>query len=295
MVSQHLAQSLLKQMGGAVVFAGKSAVVGTYRQSHVFSHLEHAFCHNAHMAYLAALKVYGVFYLKGAVFIGDNTCISLLAAHGSVKRGLLHDDGTLLSVCKGLYQLVFRGQDRHPGISRQPVITNKFSGNRRIDGLVYSHVRTHVIGSLAGLSGLFLLFLHGGGKAVFIHGAASLFQNFLSEIQRESISIIQLECIGSGKTFVPGFLHFILHLTQDAQSLVNGLVELFLFLRQYLKYHGLLFFQLRIAVLGQLDYGLRKTGQEPAFNPQLSPMTGSTAQETAEHIAPSLVGRHDSV
>ena len=75
MVSQYLAQSLLKQMGGAVVFAGKSAVVGTYRQSHVFSHLEHAFCHNAHMAYLAALKVYGVFNLKGAVFIGDNTCI----------------------------------------------------------------------------------------------------------------------------------------------------------------------------------------------------------------------------
>ena len=282
-------------MGGAVVLACKSAVVGADRQGHGFPYLEHAFCHDSHMAYLAALKMYGILYLKGAVFIGNNTCISLLAAHGSVKRGLLHDDGTLLSVCKGLYQLVFRGQYSHPGISRQSVITNKFSGNRRIDGLVYSHVGTHVIGSLAGLSGLFLLFLHGSGKAVFIHGAASLFQNFLGEIQRESIGVIQLESIGSGKTLISGFLHLILHLTQDAKSLVNGLVELFLFLGQYLKNHGLLFFQLRIAVLGQFDDCLGKTGQEPAFNPQLSPMAGSTAQEAAQHIAPSLVGRHDSV
>ena len=105
MVSQYLAQSLLKQMGGAVVLACKSAVVGADRQCHGFPYLEHAFCHDSHMAYLAALKMYGILYLKGAVFIGNNACISLLAAHGSVKRGPLHDDGTLLSVRKGLYQL----------------------------------------------------------------------------------------------------------------------------------------------------------------------------------------------
>ena len=85
MVSQYLAQSLLKQMGGAVVLACKSAVVGADRQGHCFPYLEHAFCHDSHMAYLAALKMYGILYLKGAVFIGNNACISLLAAHGSVN------------------------------------------------------------------------------------------------------------------------------------------------------------------------------------------------------------------
>lgn len=66
---------------------------------------EHSLCHHAYMADLAALKVNGILYLKLAVFIGNDTLIALLAAHGAVKGGRIRDNGSGLAVCKSLYKL----------------------------------------------------------------------------------------------------------------------------------------------------------------------------------------------
>ena len=58
-----------------------------------------------------------------------------------------------------------------------------------------------------------------------------------------------VEGILAGKRLFSRFLQFCLHGRQDAQSLVNGLVEFILFLGQNLKDKVLLLLQLRIAVL----------------------------------------------
>ena len=55
-------------------------------------------CNNA-LTDLSALKVNGVLNLELAIFIGNDTLIALLAAHGSVECGLVCDNGSSLAIC----------------------------------------------------------------------------------------------------------------------------------------------------------------------------------------------------
>ena len=63
-----------------------------------------------------------------------------------------------------------------------------------------------------------------------------------------------VEGILAGKRLFSRFLQFCLHGRQDAQSLVNGLVELFFFFRKHLENKVLLFFQFRISVFRAFDH-----------------------------------------
>ena len=150
------------------------------------------------MADLSALKVNGVLNLELAVFIGNDTLIALLAAHGAIESGFICDNGSGLAVCKRLYKLLLCSQNGNLRIHAQLVIAYEFRGNSRIDGLVYGHVCTHVVGCLAGLAGLVLLLLHGSIKAFLINAAALFLQDLSCQIQREAVGVVKLKCIFSG-------------------------------------------------------------------------------------------------
>ena len=55
----------------------------------------------------------GILYNKDTVVCaGDDTCISALAAHGSVEWGLLYNDGSALAVSQSFYNLSIGSQNR---------------------------------------------------------------------------------------------------------------------------------------------------------------------------------------
>ena len=50
------------------------------------------------MAHFASLKLNGIFHGKSSVFRYNPADIGLLAAHGGIKRGLLHKNGSSLTI-----------------------------------------------------------------------------------------------------------------------------------------------------------------------------------------------------
>ena len=79
------------------------------------------------------------------------------------------------------------------------------------------------------------------------------------------------------------------------ETLVDGFIKLFFFLGKNLEDKALLLFQFRISVFRSFDHRSAQFCQELALNTQKTSMTGSPADQTAEHIASSFIGRHDTV
>ena len=73
MISQNGAQSLLKEMGGAVVLACGETVGLAHLQSHFIAGLKHTLCHFPYMADLAALEMDGILHLETAVLAEDHS------------------------------------------------------------------------------------------------------------------------------------------------------------------------------------------------------------------------------
>jgi len=114
MGAQHSAQGFLEKMGGAVVFACVASYRLIYLQKDFIAHFEHTFGNPADMPYFSAEKLHGIFHLEFSFRAGDHSGVSALAAHGGIKRRLLHNNGSRLPVCKGIHQLCFCGQHCDP-------------------------------------------------------------------------------------------------------------------------------------------------------------------------------------
>ena len=168
------------------------------------------------MANLAAAELDGILYLELAVPGTDHAGITLLTAHGSVERGLLYENGSALAVGQRLGQLAVGGQYGNLGFCGQAVIAYKGRSHLRIDLIVHGSVGSHVVGHRAGLSCLDTLLLHGCLEAVLVYGQPLLLQDFLCQVYREAIGIIQLKGILTGKHLLALCFHLCFHLCQNA-------------------------------------------------------------------------------
>ena len=224
------------------------------------------------MAEFAAQKLYHILHDKFAVRGADDSFIRLLAAAGGIEWGLLNKYGSPLAIGKRVCQFRIRSEHRNFGLIRKIVIADEFRGNARIDGLVYRHVRPHIIGNLTGLAGRLPLDLHGFFEAFFIDGHSLLFQDLLRQIQRESVGVIEFERILVIQGLFPLFLDLRHHIGQNGQSLINGLVKLLFFFGNYLKDKFLFLFQFRISIFGAFDHSLCQFNQELSWNVKQSSM-----------------------
>ena len=248
MGTQYRAERFVKQMGCGMVSFRQFSVLFIDLQGYGISCLEHAFSHVTDMAYLTALKLNCIFYCKLGILCGDYSHVGLLSAHGGIKRSFLHNDCTGLSVSQSFYNLCFRCKNRDLGFFRQFTVTVKFSGDCRIDRLVYSDICAHIVCCLSGRSCLLLLFFHCGGKTVLIQGEIFLLQNLSCQINREAVGVVELECVIAGKNRLIVLCHLSLHISQDGKSLIDSLIEFIFFLGKHFKNHGTLLFQFRITV-----------------------------------------------
>ncbi len=114
MVAQHFPKGLVQQMGGTVVLAGGAAPVCIHHKGGHVPYPDHAFCDSADMSHLAPQELHCILHLEAAVCRGDETCVCILASHGGIEGGLLHNDRAHLTVRKGFHQFALRGQHTDP-------------------------------------------------------------------------------------------------------------------------------------------------------------------------------------
>ena len=145
--------------------------------------------------------------------------------------------------------------------------------------------------------GFLLLFFLCLFKAFLVISQTLFFQNLTGQINRESVSIVQTERILSGREpFVHVCFHLCFHISQNRKTLIDGLVEVGLFLCDYVKDHILSFLPVpdNRPWKHRLRYWPDLPGSFPSM-PRSLPWRACTAQQTAEYISSALVGRHDTV
>ena len=160
MSSQHGAQRLLKKVGRTVVSCRQRTLLRIDLKGHFISVFDHAFCHHADVADLAAEEFYGIFYFEFTFRRADISGVGFLAAACGIERRLMNEDCSLLSFRQRVHDLIFRGEHGYVRLIGQVVITDEGACDGRIDGFIYSNVRAHVVCHFAGVAGFLSLYFH---------------------------------------------------------------------------------------------------------------------------------------
>ena len=252
------------------------------------------------MSDLASGHMDGILYDKCTVFCFDHTAVAGLTAHGPVERRFGYDHRTHLSFREAVSQFgstLFGGygkrQDRI--LTHQLVIAVELGGHGCIQLFIYGCIRAHVVGHFTCGTGLDSLLFHTCGEAVLIHGDAFLRKDLSGKIQRESVGIIELEGLLTGQHFLSGSGHFLLIVSQDPETLIDGLVEILFLLTEYGKDMRFLLLQFGISIFGILDHGCCHIMQECSLDAQKPAVTCRPPEQTTHDISPAFIGGHDPV
>ena len=295
MRTKNCFQGFLKQMGCTVVLAGICTACRTNFQCHSFTFGNHTGFHRSYMTVFAAAKLDGVFYTKYTVFCRDHTFITFLTTHGSIEWSMFYENRSALAFHQRIYNLCIGCHNSYFGSIFQFIITCKFCCYGSIDLIVYSCICSHIIGHFTGCTGTLSLSIHLCFKAIFVDLVSLFFQNLFCQIHRESISIIQFESIRTTQCILSCCFHILFHIIQDFKTLIDGFIELILFVCQYIQDKVFLLFQFRISVFGTFDYCSTHFCKELSLDTKKTSMTGSTTDQTAKNIASSFICRHNTI
>ena len=161
-----------------MVCTGLCTKLRIHNKLYFLANMNHAGYHMSDMSVFAAEKLDGIFHCKLTVRGADDTLISLLATHGRIERSLVHDDRSVISVRKCINDLTLGCHDGYAGLVCQVIVSNEFGCDRRINLLVNSSIRTHVVCHLTGVSRLLSLFLHACLKLILVVGKSLLLKDF---------------------------------------------------------------------------------------------------------------------
>ena len=209
MIAQHLAQRGLQQMSCRVVAGHGQIAVLIYLNVDHIADAQGPFLNGRHEVYQAVRQGSGVRYDGLAFFSFQHARIAELAASFGMEGIVVDDDRHFFAVAGSRYFYAFLAQHND----------SRFNGRRVVDQFALiqsrrigrSHFRRHVF---AGGAGPFLLFLHGGVEAGMVDGNAVFTGNFFSQLDRESVRVVQLEYVlavqflrraGSGHELVEEF------------------------------------------------------------------------------------------
>ena len=308
MGAEHFTQCLLKKVGCAVVTAGRHMVLLIDLQGYSIAELQHALPHHTDVGDLVAADMLGRCYLKSSLAAElDHTGIADLATHGAVERSLRGDDRAMLAIRKCLYDRILcigiagcEGNHRHNlRICLELIVADEVARDRRIELVIYGRgvtaVICHLTGSETVITRLLLLAVHRRLEGSLIDGEALLLEDLLRVVEREAVGIIELERILTGKLMRTACGELRLHLLEDLHALLVGLLELLFLGLDDAQDEVLLLCKLRITVLRGLDDTACQGRQEGAADAELTSMTYGTTDDTTEHIATTVVGRHDTV
>ena len=215
-----------------MILTGIRPVFFVNLKSDLIGNLKHSSGHPSDMGDPVACGLYGILYNKFVVSVirNNNSRIRVLSAHGCIKRCKRYYYRSPVTVGEGIRHSLLGGYGRDHRLLCKPVIAVELGGNALIQLLVDRSVRSHIVGNLPGLSGVFLLFLHGGPEALHVHRISLFLKDLGGQIEREAVGIMKLKGIGAVKLCPVVLFHLLTEVIQDRKPLIHGLVELVLLL-----------------------------------------------------------------
>ena len=293
MIAQHTLQSFMQQVGGAVCTHDGAATLQINRSGDRFAQMQFTGNHLAGVHKLAALVLLNIGDFKLSITQRDHAMVSSLTAHFGIEGSLIQHQNGFGTGSNSLTLLLFGYNGQNLGLSFGLLIAYKHGlGN------ILTELNTgpaQIAQSLAGFTGAHLLFLHQLIEGFLIHRQASLGNHFLGQINGETVGIVQFEGIGTGKGLFILFLMTFQHFTENLQATVDGLGEVLFLHTNHAGDIFLTLLQFRVMMAVFLHDGIHNLKQEGLIHAQQLAMTGSAAQQAAQHVAAAFVGRQDAV
>ena len=298
MITQHLTQGSLQQMGGGVVAGNGHAVFLIDLCGQVVTHLHDAAFQHTGVDVVALGGLFHVQHAQAAVGTGQHAVVSGLAAHLGVERGLVqhhqHAFLGLLVGSNGVGQGLLVAQSNHHAVVVQGIVAGEHGG---LGGQAAEQILApagNVLLQALG-AGALLLLLHLSMEAFLVDLQALLRSDFLGQVQREAEGVVELKDVQAAQQVLVGLLQAVDHVVQDVHAGVDGTGKVCLLGADDLLDISIMLAQLGVCTLAGLDNSLHQIHQEGVVDAQHPAMTGCTAQQAAQHIAAALVGGQDAV
>ena len=292
-VAQHGLEGLVQQMGSGVGPLDSPAALGVDGGGDRIPHLHIAGEHPAVVHIFPALVLLYVADLEAEAVVLHHAVVGHLAAHLGVEGSLIQHQDALGAGAQLLPQLLARHQGQHLPLGRMALIAQELGGGHILAKLHAGPAQ--VAQGLPGLPGPGLLLLHQGVEGGLVQLHALVLHHLDGQVDGEAVGVIQLEGVRPGEGLLPPGLVPFQHLPEDLQAAVDGLGEVLLLHPDDLGDIVLALPQLRIVALVLVDDGVAHLIQEGVVHPQQLAVAGGPAQQTAEHIAPALVGGEHAV
>ena len=293
MIAQHALQCLLQQVGCGVSTHNALPTLHINGRANNVIDLDRAAAHCTAVEISAALVLLDIGYLKTAVANQQHTVVSCLTAHFRIEGSLIQHDHTLLAACDRTGNLF---ADAHSGnlcFAVVDIVAHKLSS-----GNVRTEINTcpaQVSQCLTSLTGTNTLFLTASGEALHIYGHALILQHFRCQVNGESVGICQQEGIVTGEYILALSLMLCQLFTEDTHTGINGTGKILFFILDHLDHVLRTLTQVGIVALIFLNDSADDFKQEGLVHAQELAVTGSTTEQTAQHVATAFVGGLNTV
>ena len=233
---------------------------------------------------LAALA--GVFHVEAGVAGDEHAPVAHLAAGLGVERRALEQHHAGVPGFQAVHGGAVAVEAFHLGLILMFLVTGEVGDRLNVEPVAV------IVGEGAGAPGALTLRLHFLVEAVHVHGQAALTGDVGGQVGREAMSVVESEHHPAGQLVAlqvghGAFQHF--------HAGGQGAAELLFLGQQGLLHPRLLTAQLGVGV-AHLRHQLRHQGvEERLVLAQLVTVTQGAADDTAQHIAAPLVGRHHPV
>ena len=219
-----------------------------------------------------------VFHGEHGVGGFTQTGVAHLAAAFSVKHSAIkHQNGFIACRDGGdTFAILYDGQ--HLGLACHFLIAAEVCFRHIFKQIAFAEPGIST-GILSRIAGAHLLLLHLFPESFLVHREAALRGNFLCEVKRETVRIVQAEGILTGDHTR---VKVIQDIAEHLDALIDRLGEAFLFHTNEFLNHGTLFRKLRICGKIFVNHRFRNFGEERMVDAEQAAVTGGTGAAGGE-------------
>ena len=285
----------MQNMSTRVVACNASTTLNVNLRGNGHANRKHPRGNGGNMTYQALFRRFGIGYLKLHTISGDGARIANFAAHFSVERSNVKHNFTLFTSRKRVNALTIADNRANLSIGRKTFVANKFGCAKLLQEIGVNATIgapcSFGILNVCGTSTITLLF-HATSKFFFVNGIATLFTDFRSYLDGETVGVMQDKGGRTGKHsafhFGKGIVEICLTLTKRCTKALflgknNTLDKLFV-----LDKFG-------IHAAHKLDDLVNVAGKEGAFNTQRMALHNRATKQTAQNITATLIGRKNAI
>ena len=289
MVTQHFAQGLVHQMGGAVVAHRPGALFGVHPGDEAGAHAEHALDHPALVAEHVGLDLGGVFDDHPGHRVAQLAAVARLAAAFGIERRVVeHHHHVVAGSGRRHAGAVDVQRSDLGGLALQVLVAVEGGGQAAV-GQAGSHLE------LGRRPRLLALAAHCGIEAGLVDAETALAADVAGQVYGEAEGVVQLEGGVAVDHLGAGFLHRRQRGVQDLHAVMDGLEKALLLGLQHLGRARGAAPQLGV---GLAHFGIERCDQaveERLARAQLVAVADGAAGDAAQHVAAALVAGDHAV